>query len=412
MNLESPVVGHEKPDDLVLMARRKLFTVPMSNNLVATSPDSDCSDKVANALSLVSVAGSDIIGGERSPVLQHGGLRKKVSFAQLLPTHQQEQPANNSSQATATSEGPQLPSLTHLSPENDKDAPLLMRARLVSKGVHEHILVLSFPRIICDFWSSCLFAKQLADAYIHLEKSASYRPSLAAMRIENKRQHMINAHEKAKAASLGGHGGRGGRMDAAARLLQKRTQLSNQNKKLPLHPARLQFQQVATRESQLLLMHSREKLYEFWQSMVTATIRRQRGPNRIKLVPPVRIPKGLGDRSFAMTSLTSRGARPQTSRLRPLTASRNRPVTASRRGGGGGGGGVFGDTGTSREALMGPQTKFHFMKVKKISISLKFINLQLPGSCIIIIYVNSYYVTFRLKKMFVGCFINHFPRKI
>ena len=319
---------------------------------MATSPDSDCSDKVGNALSLVSVAGSDI--GERSPLLQHGGLRKKVSFAQLLPTHQKEQPADTT-QATTTSEGSQLPSLTHLSPD-DKDAPLLMRARLVSKGVHEHILVLSFPRIICDFWSSCLFAKQLADAYIHLEKSASYRPSLAAMRLENKRQHVINAHEKVKAASMGA---RGGKMDAAARLLQKRTQLSNQNKKLPLHPARLHFQQVATRETQLLLMHSREKLYEFWESMVTATIRRQRGPNRIKLVPPIRIPKGLGDRSFAMTSSTSRGTRPQTSRLRPLTASRNRPMTASRRGGGG----VFGDVGASREALMGPQTKFHFMKV-------------------------------------------------
>ena len=360
VNLESPVVGHEKPEDLVLMARRKLFTLPMSNSLVATSPDSDSGDKVANALSLISVAGSDI--GERSPLLQHGGLRKKVSFAQLLP---QEQPPTNTTQDTTTSDAPQLPSLTHLPPDNEnKDAPLLMRARLVSKGVHEHILVLSFPRIICDFWSSCLFAKQLADIYIHLEKSATYRPSLAAMRLENKRQHVINAHEKAKAASLGG--ARGGKMDAAARLLQKRSQLSNQNKKLPVHPARLHFQQVATRESQLLLMHSRERLYEFWESMVTATVRRQRGPNRIKLVPPVRVPKGLGDRSFAMASSISRGARPQTSRLRPLTASRNRPVTASRRGGGGG---MFGDIGASREALMGPQTKFHFIKVSSLTIS-------------------------------------------
>ena len=326
---------------------------------MATSPDSDSGDKVANALSLISVAGSDI--GERSPLLQHSGLRKKVSFAQLLP---QEQPLTNTTQDTTTSDAPQLPSLTHLPPDNEnKDAHLLMRARLVSKGVHEHILVLSFPRIISDFWSSCLFAKQLADIYIHLEKSATYRPSLAAMRLENKRQHVINAHEKAKAASLGG--ARGGKMDAAARLLQKRSQLSNQNKKLPVHPARLHFQQVATRESQLLLMQSRERLYEFWESMVTATIRRQRGPNRIKLVPPVRVPKGLGDRSFAMASSTSRGARPQTSRLRPLTASRNRPVTASRRGGGG----MFGDVGASREALMGPQTKFHFIKVSSLTIS-------------------------------------------
>ena len=320
---------------------------------MATSPDSDSSDNVTNALSLVSVAGSDI--GERSPILHQSGLRKKVSFAQLLPAHQHDQPATTTTHTTTT-EVPQLPSLTHLS-SDDKEAPLLMRARLVSKGVHEHILVLSFPRIICDFWSSCLFAKRLADAYINLEKCASYRPSLAAMRIENKRQHVINAHERAKTASFGT---RGGKMDAAARLLQKRTQLANQKNKSPLHPARLHFQQVATRESQLLLMLPKEKLWEFWESMVTATIRRQRGPNRIKLVPPVRIPKGLGNKKFAMTASTSRGARPQTSRLRPLTASRNRPITASRRGGGG----VFGDVGTSREALMGPQTKFHFMKVK------------------------------------------------
>lgn len=408
--IESPVVGHEKPEDLILMARRKLFSLPMSNSLVATSPDSDCSDKVANALSLVSVAGSDL--GEQSPILQHSGLRKKVSFAQLHPTHLQDQAATTT-QAATTSEVPQLPSLEHLSPD-DRDSPLLMRARLVSKGVHEHILVLSFPRIICDFWSSCLFAKQLADAYIHLEKSASYRPSLAAMRLENKRQHVINAHEKAKAASLGG--ARGGKMDAAARLLQKRAHLSNQNKRLPLHPARLHFQQVASRESQLLLMHSREKLYEFWETMVTATIRRQRGPNRIKLVPPVRIPKGLGNRNFAMTSLTSKGARPQTSRLRPLTASRNRPVTASRRGGGGGGG-VFGDVGASREVLMGPQTKFHFMKVNILFFLLHFhaiaaFNFISTLNLLLKLLMQYNFTPFRLKKMFAECFTNHFQKNI
>ena len=333
------------------MARRRLFSLPMSNNLVAAIPESDCNDNVANVFSLVSVAGSETIE-EQLPALQYSeGLRKKVSFAQLLPDSRCNQPAVTNTHPTTTTntEVPQLPSLTHLSPD-DKDAPLLMRARLVSKGVHEHILVLSFPRIVCDFWSSCLFVKQLADAYIHLEKRASHHPSLAAMRIESKRQHVINAHERAK----------GGKMTAAARLLQKRAQPESQSKKLPLHPARLHFQQVATRESQLLLVQSKERLWGFWESMVTATIRRQRGPSRIKLVPPVRIPKGLGDKSFGMTSSTSRGGWPQTSRLRPLTASRNRPVTASRRGGGGR---VFVDNASSREALMGPQTKFHFMKV-------------------------------------------------
>lgn len=346
VNIESPVVGHEKIEDLVMTARRKLFHLPMSNNLVATTPDSDSGDNMPNALSVVSVAGSEL--AERSPTIH---LRKKVSFAQERPllAHLQMQPA-----VTSVSKAPQLPSLLSCSSSDEKEAPLLMRARLVSMGVHEHIIVLSFPRIICDFWSSCLFAKQLADAYINLEKSASYRPSLAALRLENKRQLVINAHERSRVSS------KGGKMDAAVRLLQKRNQLTNQNKRSPLHPARLHFQQVAKRESQLLLMMPKEKLLEFWESMVTATIRRQRGPNRIKLVPPIRIPKGLGDKSLSLKSTTSRGARPQTSRLRPLTASRNRPATARR-----GGSGVFGDIGTSREVLMGPQTKFHFMKVRR-----------------------------------------------
>ena len=343
MNIESPVVGHEEPEDLVSMARRKLFPLPMSNNLVATSPDSDASDNEPNALSLVSVGGSEL-GEERSPTLLRDSLRKKVSFAQ------QDQPA-----ATHTADAPQLPSLTSHSLQ-EKNTPLLMRARLVSKGVHEHILVLSFPRIVCDFWSSCLFAKQLVDAYINLEKCASYRPSLAAMTIENKRQQVISSYKAVAAAA----NGRGGKTDAATRLLQKRTQLGNQKKNSSQCPAKLHFQQVAKRESQLLLMLSRERLYEFWESMVTATIRRQRGPNRIKLVPPVRIPTGLGDKSLLTMLSNPRGARPQTSRLRPLTASRNRPTTASRRGGRGG---MFGDIGTTRETLMGPQTKFHFMKV-------------------------------------------------
>ena len=357
VNIESPVVGHEKPEDLVMMARRKLFHLPMSNNLVAVSPDSDSSDNVPNALSVVSVAGSELHVGERSPLLQ---LRKKVSFAQNhLPldlVQKQDDPGISSTT--------ELPSLLSSSVTDEKEAPVLMRARLVSTRAHEHILVLSFPRVICDFWSSCLFAKQLADAYISLEKRASYRPSLAAMRLENKRQQVIKAHEKSRAAS------KGGKMDAATRLMQKRNHHLNQSKHSTLHPARLHFQQVAKRESQLLLMLSKEKLWEFWESMVTATIRRQRGPNRVKVVPPVRIPKGLGDKRLPIKTMTSRGGRPQTSRLRPLTASRNRPTTARR-----GGSGVFGDVATSREVLMGPKTKFHFMKVVIIIIGIKLSNM-------------------------------------
>ncbi len=262
--------------------------------------------------------------------------RKSVSFG-LPPTS-----SSRAQHATA------LPALgTQRETQEGATPGVLMRARLVQKAPQEHILVLSFPRVICDFWSSCLFMLQLTEAYSKLEKSTSYRPSLAAVRIESKRHGVMRAYEK-KAKRAGHHGG----VSGATRLLQKRAVLSSSSPFAPATPARVHFQQVAHRENQLLKMVSKERLWAFWENMVTATIRRQRGPNRVKLVPPVRIPSGLGEK------MPSR-VRPPTSRLRPLTA-RNRPTTAARRQGS-----VLLEMGTTREALEGPQTLFHFIKVRK-----------------------------------------------
>ena len=46
----------------------------------------------------------------------------------------------------------------------------LLHAKLLSKSPQEHYLILSFPRIVADYWSSALFAQQLTDAYTQLEK--------------------------------------------------------------------------------------------------------------------------------------------------------------------------------------------------------------------------------------------------
>ena len=116
-------------------------------------------------------------------------------------------------------------------------------------------------------------------------------------------------------------------------------------------PAAVHFRQVAFREHQLLLIRPREKLWSFWQSMVTAIIRRRRGPPRIKVVPPVRIPSGLGE-----VNRTFGAARPTTARLRPLTA-RNRPQTGRTR--------QLGET-QSQESLSGPKKSFHFFKVRRL----------------------------------------------
>ena len=337
VNLESPIVGYESLQDLVTNARRKIFPLTMRSDLVANEREEW--DGLSTGMSLASLGGHYDDPPDKIPV-QSNLKKKSVSFA-------------NPPQDSPKSHADPLPALNlpGMAPES---SPLLVRARLVSKSPQEHILVLSFPRVICDYWSSCLFVQQLADAYSRLQKSSSYRPGLAALRVETKKQGLITAHARVR-------GGAGCRVEAqrgqiqprdTASRLQRRVQMANaavRSEFTPAFPARLHFQQVAQREHQLLKMMPKEKLWAFWESMVTATIRRQRGPNRIKVVPPVRIPSGLGERVTRV--------RPQTSRFRPLTASRNRPQTARRQSG------VFGEMGVTREALTGPPTLFHFIKV-------------------------------------------------
>lgn len=344
VELETPVVGHEQPEDLILNARRKIFPISTSNTFLSPSGLDRDMEGLSCTLSLASVGDADF-SADNSPttdVPQLSPPRKRiVSFAKYQEADR-ERESNFAKHA-------QLPSLS--SPKEGRSNSTLIRARLVSSSSSRHILVLSFARIVCDFWSSCLFMQQLTDLYSKLEKAASYRPSLAAKKLESKRQEVMNAYGKERKRN-----GQGRRLDAATRLLQKRQQINKTDSEVdytPMFPAKLTFSQVGQREKQLLMMVPRDKLLAFWENVVTATIKRERGTNRTKVVPPLRIPGKLGE----MAPVSSY-RRPGTSRLRPLTASRTRPVTARRQGGG-----AFSEAGFTREALLGPKTKFHFIKV-------------------------------------------------
>ncbi len=352
VELDMPVVGHEQADDLILNARRKLF--PISVEECAT-PTSEI-DALTGVLSLVNAS------AENSPTISGAGAkqsrRRMVSFASDHPPNNGISKDNDGigqdPDMTRISQLPHLPPIVGVagnSADEQKVQPLL-RAKLVSVSSARHTLVLSFPRIICDFWSSCLFVQQLTDCYGKLEKCANYRPSLTARKAEKKRQGVMDAYEKERRKN--------NIRDPAAALLKRRAAATTADVSTEFSPmvaARVQFQQVALRERQLLLMAPRESLYAFWEAVVTTTIKRSRGTNRMKMVPPVRIPSGLGDKLPALQNLGPRG-RPQTSRLRPLTATRNRPMTGRRQMGG-----AAGDVGVSRETLLGPKTKFHFIKV-------------------------------------------------
>ena len=235
---------------------------------------------------------------------------------------------------------PKLPSL------DNSFFPPLIRAKLISFTSSDHLLILSFSRVVCDYWSSCLFIQQLSHAYGLLEKKSSYRPSLAVVRTINKRQEAINNAELIRSKA----GYKKNKLpDVRGRLTQYGGNVV-QNGYHPICPPRAHFQQMAMRENLLLLIKTKERLRAFWESVITVTIRRTRGPPRIKVIPPIRIPNGFGE-----ITRTTGFARPTTARLRPLTA-RNRPQTA-RRGSG------FGMDGVSLESLNGPKKGLLFIKI-------------------------------------------------
>ena len=348
--------SYERPSELVTLARRKVFHIPIkqqrqhdlqSSN--TTGPMMCTGDSFDDSLSIVSYK------SEISPKLKP----RIVSFQ----------------------DSSHLPQLTCLNePPSGEDYSPLVRVKLITKSPQDFILIVSFPNIVCDYWSSCLFIQQLTNAYSKLEKSSSYRPSLIALTHMRKRQETFNALEIRRAKA--GHG----RSRPTTTLLQRRAQInqgSSDKGFTPICPPRCYFQQVGLRESQILLSYPKEKLWTFWEAMVTATIKRLRGPPRVKVIPPIRIPSGLGE-----ITRTSGVGRPTTARLRPFTA-RNRPVTASRRASG------LKD-GFSQESLSGPKRDSLSIKVRISSMYLR----------------KYHFYIYRLRKTLDLLLYNHFQKNI
>ena len=328
VNLGSPVVSHKKPETLITNARRKPFPLHMRSDLVSSS-DGSGGDKVLSIVSLASSKTSDDSEEGKLSKWRHlpssAAIKKSVTFGQVTELRTELEEEKSVSKA--------LPVLGGGSQEEEETRTVLMRARLVQESVREATLVLSFPRIICDYWSSSLFVHQLAEAYRQMERASG-----VSRRIEASRREVVSRFGNRQPSQYKSLGQRR-EVGRAAVCLGER----GGGEYKPSLRAQLSFQQVALRERQLLKFVSREKHWAFWEGLLTAVIRRQRGPNRVKVVPPVRIPSGLGEK-------IQRVPRPQTSRLRPLTG-RGRPQTGRRL------------VGEPKDTLAGPKTEFHFIKV-------------------------------------------------
>ena len=67
----------------------------------------------------------------------------------------------------------------------DTSVPPLVKAWVYSFGAHEHVLILSFPAVVCDFYSATLFTSQLCSRYSQLIRESKSSAKLVPTKPPN-----------------------------------------------------------------------------------------------------------------------------------------------------------------------------------------------------------------------------------
>lgn len=124
----------------------------------------------------------------------------------------------------------------------------LMRAKILQYSQKDHLLVLSFSRLVCDYWSSCLFLQQLSIIYTQLESGTQAPRTLTKTLRDDSRSHFTTLQSDRFVRSF--PGSRTAFVRTASKLRPIKhltTPLPTKAKHLnnnPLRSAHLQFQQV------------------------------------------------------------------------------------------------------------------------------------------------------------------------
>ena len=71
----------------------------------------------------------------------------------------------------------------------------LVRAKLIVCSPQDHLLVLTFSRLVCDYWSSCLFLQQLSQSYTQLEQGTSMNRLLTRTLREDSKAHFASLRQ-------------------------------------------------------------------------------------------------------------------------------------------------------------------------------------------------------------------------
>jgi hypothetical protein len=160
----------------------------------------------------------------------------------------------------------------------------LFRSQLFSHGPFDHTLILTFPRIVCDFYSASLFIRQLASVYSVEE----YRPSKDSS-IRNKallkrwsKNFLVAPKPLVPVDS-----------NSQKNPNAQGTWFGNRKRQSVLVSSQLKFKQIALRELELERSLSNERLWSLWWSSATKTVKTHQGQVKVKPVPYVKLPAHL-----------------------------------------------------------------------------------------------------------------------
>ncbi|XP_065187147.1 uncharacterized protein LOC135817807 [Sycon ciliatum] len=184
---------------------------------------------------------------------------------------------------------------------------LWLRAKVISTSTQEHLLVLSSPSFVSDYWSLSMLFMSICKAYTALERqhagndkrsAAGASKRMTRTRSTNSRMQSLPMHG-AVMKSPSRMAGQSSIQDHYARHAPAKTAASSTT----VAGSGVRFQEVAMREAELLQLRSRGKLWELWEAQSTLTVLTRQGQKKSKPAPVLQLPFHVRGETARRTAL-------------------------------------------------------------------------------------------------------------
>jgi len=116
--------------------------------------------------------------------------------------HIKENAMKSATETLLTMDDMHITSVVECDSDNTRDKmwpyQTLVRAKLIGYSPQDHLLVLTFSRLVCDYWSSCLFLQQLSQNYTQLEQGTSVNLLLTKSLRDDSRAHFASLRQNSQ----------------------------------------------------------------------------------------------------------------------------------------------------------------------------------------------------------------------